>query len=154
MTSPTISPALRSLCFFSNPDAQNVHPMLQPTCEVTHRLSPKWKCISTASTLLPSISCSRNLMVPSFDTCLVSSLTGMMAYSALSFSINAAGRSVISEKDIALLRYNHVNSCFARYGFWPYPASISSSCFRFRSYIVFIRAYSIISLSFFTIQAA
>ena len=66
-------------------DAQNLHPILQPTCEDMHTEFPCLYFISTLSMTLPSSSAKRYFLVPSsFDTCTSSFFNEMSI--ALSFN--------------------------------------------------------------------
>src|SRR5699024_4599138 len=68
-----ISPTSKSRFFFNKPLAQNEKPMLHPTWVVTQTDNPYGKRIKTVSIKFPSCNLNKNLIVPTFDSCLISS---------------------------------------------------------------------------------
>ena len=104
MTCATISPATRSRCFAIIPLAQNVHPMLHPTCVVTQMDKPYSCGINTVSIKRPSANSKRNLRVPSVDCCLIRSFNTGNVNSSCNSSISVFGKFVISSKLVTRLR--------------------------------------------------
>ena len=67
-TSASISPGRRFLTLPSSVDAQNAHPIAQPTCVDMQTVLPYLYCISTPSTMFPSSREKRYFLVPSLPT--------------------------------------------------------------------------------------
>ena len=95
-------------------EAQNLQPILHPTCDDIQTEFPCSYFILTLSMIFPSSSAKRYFCVPSsFDLNISTALRLVRLVLSLSFSLNAFDRFVHSSKDDISDLCIHSNNCFA-----------------------------------------
>ena len=98
MYSATISSAVRERTAPDAPEAQNTHPIAQPTCVEMHWVKRPVAGMSTVSTRLPSARERRSFFVPSDDSETSATLAGTIGNSDFRFSLKSFGSVVAASQ--------------------------------------------------------